>query len=208
MTNAPSTLVIDPFDPIAVHDLLCQWFNFLFLYFRPSSSSSGSLISISDPINNHPPALVQAQDHVPDQIIQDLPLFHEPASLPILEILPDPLKSPSTYMVITATMYLISFHIPCMISWATTLFLTHTKPSFSTFPSTLSPSSFIRQLNFQSGTGHKRWDPSLIIYQHKVIGSLPPDKTPIDWKWVFKTKSNPNGTIERHKFRLIAKRYT
>lgn len=42
MTNAPSTLVIDPFDPIAVHDLLSQWFNFLFLYFRPSSSSSGS----------------------------------------------------------------------------------------------------------------------------------------------------------------------
>lgn len=34
---------------------------------------------------------------------------------------------------------------------------------------------------------------------------LPPDKTPIGCKWVFKLKQHSNGSVERYKARLVAK---
>ena len=41
----------------------------------------------------------------------------------------------------------------------------------------------------------KTWEPT----------SLPPGKIHIAVKWVFKVKLNPNGTISKHKVRLVAK---
>ena len=41
-----------------------------------------------------------------------------------------------------------------------------------------------------------------------TICTLPPDKTPIGCKWVFKVKFNADGTVERYKARLVAKVYT
>lgn len=41
-----------------------------------------------------------------------------------------------------------------------------------------------------------------------TICTLPPDKTPIGCKWVFKVKFNADGTVERYKARLVAKGYT
>ena len=40
------------------------------------------------------------------------------------------------------------------------------------------------------------------------ICSLPPGKRPIGCKWVYKTKLNADGTLERYKARLVAKGYT
>jgi len=40
------------------------------------------------------------------------------------------------------------------------------------------------------------------------LTNLPNGKKPIGCKWVFKTKYNDDGTIERHKARLVAKRYS
>ncbi|KAG5551959.1 hypothetical protein RHGRI_010151 [Rhododendron griersonianum] len=41
-----------------------------------------------------------------------------------------------------------------------------------------------------------------------VLTNLPPGKTPIGCKWVFKIKRHSDGTIERYKARLVAKGYT
>ena len=39
------------------------------------------------------------------------------------------------------------------------------------------------------------------------LTSLPPGKTPIGCKWVYKVKIRSDGTLERYKARLVAKGY-
>ena len=41
-----------------------------------------------------------------------------------------------------------------------------------------------------------------------VLTPLPPGKSPIGCKWVYKIKLNPDGTMERYKACLVAKGYT
>lgn len=35
------------------------------------------------------------------------------------------------------------------------------------------------------------------------VTTLPPEKTAIGSKWLYKTKFNPDGSIQRHKARLV-----
>ena len=49
---------------------------------------------------------------------------------------------------------------------------------------------------------------SLIENHTWDLVELPPDRTPIGSKWVFKAKHNSDGTIERFKGRLVAKGYS
>ncbi|KAK9112139.1 hypothetical protein Scep_019658 [Stephania cephalantha] len=37
---------------------------------------------------------------------------------------------------------------------------------------------------------------------------LPTGKTPIGCKWVYKNKTHSDGSVERHKARMVAKGYT
>jgi hypothetical protein len=39
----------------------------------------------------------------------------------------------------------------------------------------------------------------------RTLMPLPPTKTPIGCKWAVKIKHNSDGSIERHKARLVAK---
>ena len=39
------------------------------------------------------------------------------------------------------------------------------------------------------------------------LTSLPVDKRPIGYRWVYKIKHNPDGSIDRYKARLVAKGY-
>ena len=41
-----------------------------------------------------------------------------------------------------------------------------------------------------------------------TLTNLPPDKVPIGYKWVYRTKYKSDGSIERYKARLVAKGYT
>ena len=41
-----------------------------------------------------------------------------------------------------------------------------------------------------------------------TLTSLPPGKTPIDCRWVYKVKHKADGSVERYKARLVAKGFT
>ena len=53
------------------------------------------------------------------------------------------------------------------------------------------------QLEFDALTRNNTWTLVHVTSQHKLVGC----------KWVFRTKYNINGTISKHKARLVAKSF-
>jgi hypothetical protein len=49
---------------------------------------------------------------------------------------------------------------------------------------------------------------ALEVNQTWSLTSLPPGKTAIGCRWIYKIKRHSDGTIERHKARFVAKGYT
>lgn len=69
--------------------------------------------------------------------------------------------------------------------------------------------------NYKQVVQHPHWVKTMnseleALHQNKtwIITDLPVGKRPIGCKWVFKIKYNSDGSIERHKGRLVAKGYT
>lgn len=74
--------------------------------------------------------------------------------------------------------------------------------------------SIIEPRTFSETSQDPRWMEAMkaeiqALEENKIwkIVQLPPGKSPIGCKWVFKVKYQANGTIERFKARLIAKGY-
>ncbi|KAL2224073.1 UNVERIFIED_CONTAM: putative mitochondrial protein [Sesamum indicum] len=55
---------------------------------------------------------------------------------------------------------------------------------------------------------HKQEISALEKNKTSRLTELPPNKKTIGCKWLYKVKLNPNGTIERHKAKLVAKGYS
>jgi len=67
-------------------------------------------------------------------------------------------------------------------------------------------------IEFQQATKDEKWLKAMkeeidCIENNQTweLTELPEGKRPIDLKWVYKTKVNPQGIITRHKARLVAK---
>jgi hypothetical protein len=73
---------------------------------------------------------------------------------------------------------------------------------------------------FYNGFWAKRYGPPYVIdytvqeeYNALIknntwtLVSLPPNRESIGCKWVFRIKENPDGTVNKYKARLVAKRY-
>ena len=97
---------------------------------------------------------------------------------------------------------------------ATSLIYSHLEPTYHSYLMSISTNAKEPEHFFQDVK-----DPAWKEAMHNEISALernntwvftplPPGKTPIGCKWVYKIKLNPDGSIERYKARLVAKGYT
>ncbi|KAL8117699.1 hypothetical protein AgCh_015538 [Apium graveolens] len=94
------------------------------------------------------------------------------------------------------------------VSHISNLVFTEIQPSFRCFLSTLT--SNIDPVHFKDAVKSPHWRIAMneelsALESNDIweITSLPPGKVAIGCKWLFKTKFRPNGTVERHKSRLV-----
>lgn len=88
------------------------------------------------------------------------------------------------------------------------LFITTVAPEFNCFLATILNNS--DPTTFKAAVQHEHW---IIAMNNEldaleenntwIVTTLPPHKTAIGCKWIFKSKYNPDGTLERHKARLV-----
>lgn len=70
-------------------------------------------------------------------------------------------------------------------------------------------------LNYEQAKTHKEWMEamkeeydSIMKNETWELTELPENKVPIGSKWLYKTKCNADGSIDKYKARLVAKGYS
>ena len=70
-------------------------------------------------------------------------------------------------------------------------------------------------LNYEQAKNHKEWMEamkeeydSIMKNETWELTELPKNKVPIGSKWLYKTKFNADGSIDKYKARLVAKGYS
>lgn len=79
---------------------------------------------------------------------------------------------------------------------------------------TYKPKAAKESTSVQDALQHEHWkstmkDEFLTLERNSTwtLGLLPTGRKAIGCKWIFKIKENPDGTIHKHKARLVAKRF-
>ena len=154
--------------------------------------------------------------HVPESTQLDsalpIPSSSTPTLVPIPSVLPSILPPRCSFRIIHPPSYLKDFH--CHL-------LSHNS-SFPSYHSSLYYKQFILTVSsnpepqfFHQAIKHPKWRATmkdeLIATEFNKTWSvvpLPNDKHAIGCKWVYKIKYNSNGSVERYKAHLVAKRFT
>ena len=90
----------------------------------------------------------------------------------------------------------------------------HLRPTFHSFVMAVSstpsePVSFQQAVQFPKlGAAMDKEIEALKVNNTWTLTPLPPSKLAIGYKWVYRVKYLPDGTIERYKARLVAKGFT
>jgi hypothetical protein len=76
-------------------------------------------------------------------------------------------------------------------------------------------SNFIEPMSFDEANEHDEWRNAMEEEYESIMKNntwelteLPRHKTPIGCKWIYKPKFKSNGSIDKYKARLVAKRYS
>lgn len=94
-------------------------------------------------------------------------------------------------------------------SYISNLPITEVAPEFQCFMSKLTAQP-ADPVHFKTAVQHNHWIQAMNLELEALernntweVTSLPPNKTAIASKWIYKSKYNPDGTLERHKARLV-----
>ncbi|WVZ17541.1 hypothetical protein V8G54_010523 [Vigna mungo] len=111
--------------------------------------------------------------------------------------------------------YLTDFQTHNITRYPITDFISYNKLSSSFRHTILSISSTIEPRTYKDSSKIPQWTQAmhdelkaLEVNKTWIITDLPPGKTPIGCRWIYKIKHKSNGSIDRFKARLVAKGYT
>uniref|UniRef100_A0A6N2LKM2 CCHC-type domain-containing protein n=1 Tax=Salix viminalis TaxID=40686 RepID=A0A6N2LKM2_SALVM len=131
------------------------------------------------------------QSSWPTQVPTFLHDFHVEAALPSHALPSSPMSSSTPHSLA----HVITYH--------------HLSPTHTVFVANLStqkePTSFSQAVQIPEWQAAMRAEVNALQSNGTLsLVDLPPHKQPIGYKWVYKIKLNPDGSIERYKARLVA----
>ena len=165
-----------------------------------------------------------------------VPIIPNPSPTPIFSPSPTPILAPSPTPILAprrstrlrntpawlsdfevhfastpATVSSTNVQLPAPVS-SSSSFHPFFDPSYVSFSANIS--SISEPTSYKQASQDTRWLQAMETELHALeqnhtwdLTYLPPDKSPIGSKWVYKTKLHPDGTVDRFKARLVAKGY-